>query len=149
MSEFREWPEPAYASNFPLNATDTEAILGKWLKSCVSELMALISGSPQCQIWWDLGMHSVCCIPRCCPATAAGRSDAGGTSGHLQAAPRMVIAEGICGLFWSNDSVYKAEIGKSKNCMPPGACSGCDLSYLQGTRCSIDLVYMDSGCTFC
>lgn len=151
MSEFRETPEHAHASDFSLNATDTEVILGKWLKRCGSELMALISGSPPCQIWWDLGVQNVCCIPRCCPATAAGRSDAGGTSGHLQAALRMVIAESVCGLFWSSDFVsgHEAEIGKSKNCMLPGACSGCDLTYLQGTWCSINFHHMDSGCTFC
>lgn len=85
----------------------------------------------------------MCCIPRCCPATAAGRSDAGGTSGRLQAGPRMVTAESVCGLFWSSDFVSgrKAEIGKSKNCVPPGASSGCDLrSYLQVTRCSINFI---------
>lgn len=43
MSEFRERPEHAHASNFSLNATDTKAISGKWLKRCGSELMALIS----------------------------------------------------------------------------------------------------------
>lgn len=60
-----------------------------------------------------------------------------------QAAPRMVTAVSACGLFWSGDFVsgHKAEIGKSKNCMPPGACSGCDLrSYLQVTRCSINFI---------
>lgn len=71
--------------------------------------------------------------------------------GHLQAALRMVIAESVCGLFWSSDFVsgHEAEIGKSKNCMLPGACSGCDLTYLQGTWCSINFHHMDSGCTFC
>lgn len=87
-------------------------------------------------------MQNMCWIPRCCPATAEGRSEAGGTSGHLQAAPRMVIAESVCGLFWCSDFVsgHKTEIGKSKNCMPPGACSGCDLSCLQGTRCSLNFI---------
>lgn len=94
---------------------------------------------------WDLmgpGMQNACCIPRCCSATAAGRSDTGGTSGHLQSAPRMVTAESVYGLFWSSDFVsgHKGEIAKWKNCMPPGASSGCDLSYLQGTKCSINFI---------
>lgn len=59
MSEIRERPECAHASDFSLNATDTEAIWSKWLKRCGSELMALISGrhlSVRCDGTWARGI---------------------------------------------------------------------------------------------
>lgn len=98
--------------------------------------MSLISSRPL-GVGYD---GTVCCMPSCRPAAAARRSHAGGISGHLQAAHSMETAESSCRLFWPSDFVsdHRAEIRYKKDCMPPGACSGCDVrSYLQVARSSI------------
>ena len=65
--------------------------------------------------------------------------------GQMLKAPLVVsrqLAESGYGLFCSSDFVsgHRAEIWNKKDCVPPGACSGCDLrSYLQVTRSSINL----------
>lgn len=65
--------------------------------------------------------------------------------GQMLKAPLVVsrqLAESGCGLFWSSDFVsgHRAEIWNRKDCVPPGACSRCDLRrYLQVTRFSINL----------